>query len=109
MCQLNNSQCRIGAASLFSHPGQASVIPECDLKNVTIFSDASYMHWEKKKKKRKEKAFGFTGSAFLSGLCTGVKIQYRFGRRSHSSLNEPLYRTLTLSHLTGKKGKNPEV
>lgn len=44
MCQLNNSQSRIDASSLFSHPGQAWVIPECDLKNVTISSDASYMH-----------------------------------------------------------------
>lgn len=47
MCQLNNCQCCIGAALLFSHPGQASVILDGDLKNATIFSDASYMHWKK--------------------------------------------------------------
>ena len=93
-----NSRCRTGVVSLFSHPGQVSVIAEYELKNETVFSNAPNMHWGREGEK---KAFGFIGSAFFSG----EKIQYRFERRRHSSLNEPLRRTLTLSHLTGKKGK----
>lgn len=63
-----SSQCCSGAASLFRRPGQTSVIPEYDLKNVTISSDGPYMHYKKMKKSGK-RAFGFTGSAILPGLC----------------------------------------
>lgn len=46
--QLNNSRCHVGAVLLFL--GQTWVTPDYDLKNVTISSDASYMHWGQKNK-----------------------------------------------------------
>lgn len=49
LSQLTNSLCAGGAASLFSNPGHVSVTPECDMKNVTISSDASYIRAEGKK------------------------------------------------------------
>lgn len=89
---------------MFSRAGQASVTPEYDLKNATIFSNAPYVHLLGGKK-----AFGFIRSAFLSGPESGRENTISFWKTlafisEQASLPnphcEPPHR---------KERKNPEV
>lgn len=70
-----SSICSSGAASLFRRPGQASVIPEYPLKNVTISSDGLNKHPKKKEKKRegKKKSIWLDGISNPRGSVPGRK------------------------------------
>lgn len=84
-----SSKCSSGAASLFCRPGQASVVPEYRLKNATISSDGPHKHPKKENEREKKRAFGFTGSAILPGLCQRENTRLSWKIHLRMSLSPP--------------------